>query len=203
MLKPKVPTAIKQNAQVNRTHDPENIHRMLTRTNIQIDGQLYPRKLGKFGGFFARLWMISNGKNHNVTLDFQPNQIDLYNDHAEQFGSIFPGYINGIQLGILRSSSPGIGNPLASMNFWLFLLFSTTNHDFYCVNQDIRAVPAVIKWATNNQVTYEDPFGLEQRPQAAPTYQKLLETIAADYNELAAKNHYPTLVADLAAIYWE
>lgn len=53
MLKPKVPTAIKQNAQVNRTHDPENIHRMLTRTNIQIDGQLYPRKLGKFGVFFC------------------------------------------------------------------------------------------------------------------------------------------------------
>ncbi|MFR0554215.1 hypothetical protein ACLUXD_06195 [Loigolactobacillus coryniformis subsp. coryniformis] len=51
MLKPKVPTAIKQNAQVNRTHDPENIHRMLTRTNIQIDGHLYPRKLGKFGVF--------------------------------------------------------------------------------------------------------------------------------------------------------
>ena len=71
------------------------------------------------------------------------------------------------------------------------------------IDQIIRVVPAVIKWATNNQVTYEDPFGLEQRLQAAPTYQKLLEMIAADYNELAAKNQYPTLVSDLAAIYWE
>ncbi|WP_225418885.1 hypothetical protein [Loigolactobacillus jiayinensis] len=203
MLTFKVPTALKQNAQVNRSHNAENIYRQLTRTTIKIAGQRYPRPLGKFSNFFARLWMISNGKNNNVTLDFQPQQIDLYNDQGQQFTSAFPGYMNGIQLGVLRSASPGAINPLNNLNFWLFLLISTHNHDFYCVNQDIRVVPALVRWSAANQIPCEDLFQLERRLQTAQNYSKFLEDLAVDYNQLATDNHYPTLVADLAAIYWE